>query len=50
MGFASAADCTPEALKAARRRLQLAVHPDKVGQDPGANQAAGRVNSVCYDC
>jgi curved DNA-binding protein CbpA len=50
MGFASTADCTPDALKAARRRLQLAVHPDKVGQEPGANLAAGRVNKVCYNC
>eukprot|EP00775_Hariotina_reticulata_P007572 gene7572-7775_t len=46
MGFASTVECTTDALKAARRRLQLAVHPDKVGHDPGANQAAGRVNKA----
>lgn len=48
MGFTSREECTPETVKAARRKMALAVHPDKVGHDhPGANLAAGRVNKVC---
>lgn len=39
------ATVSDEELKAARRRVALAVHPDKC-TTPGANEATGRVNEV----